>query len=261
MVNKKQDLVSAKLTPAFIQSEYVEKQRSFEDIAKELGSNSNRVRRYAKKIGAKIRNHSEAQAAALSTGKVQHPTAGKKLSHETKEKISRTVEKSWAGISEEERERRRAVQSENFSKRDDLDEMRVKAARAVRNARDVGSKAEQAMIVYLRDKGLKVEFHRKNLIPNQKLEADIYLPELKVIIEMDGIGHRENVFGRLHKQKFADSVKNGLLTTRDFIVIRIQDTAKTNSKAYNRRMWEKLEAIIDRIDDIERPSVLTVKDN
>lgn len=261
MSNIKRDHISSKLTPELIRIEYEEKQRSFEDIAKELGSNSNRIRRYAKKIGAKIRNHSEAQAAALSTGKVQHPTLGKRLSHETKEKISRTVEKSWAGISEEERERRRAVQSENFSKRDDLDEMRTKAARAVRNARLVGSKLEQAMIVYLRDKGITVEFHRKNLVPNQKLEADIYLPALKVVIECDGLNHRENVLGRLDKQKFADSVKNGLLTTRDFIVIRIQDTAKTNSKAYNRRMWEKLEAIIDRIDDIERPSVLTVKDN
>lgn len=261
MVNKKHDIVSSQLTPALIHSEYETKMRSFEDIAQELGTNSNRVRRYAKKIGAKIRNHSEAQAAALKTGKVSHPTQGKKLSYETKEKISKNVEKSWSEISEDERNRRRELQSKNFNKRDDLKEMRVKAAQAIRKARDVGSKLEQAIVVYLRDKGLTVDFHKKQLLLNEKLEVDIYLPDLRVIIEVDGINHRENVLGRLNKQRFADSVKNGLSMSHDFIVIRIQDTAKTNSKAYNRRLWEKLEEVLDRIDTIERPTIITIKDN
>lgn len=261
MSNIKKDHISTILTPEFIRIEYEKKQRSFEDIAKEIGSNANRIRRYAKKVGAKIRNHSEAQKAALKTGRLSHPTKNKKLSAETKEKISKNVEKSWKNISKLERDHRRALQSENFKKRTDLEEMRKKAAQAVRNARDVGSKLEQSIMIALRDRGLTVEFHRKNLVPNEKLEADIYLPELKVVIEVDGPSHRENIYGRLGKQRFADSVKNGLLMQYDFIIIRIEDTAKTNSQAYNRRIWTKVSEVLDRIDSIERPTVITVKDN
>jgi very-short-patch-repair endonuclease len=139
--------------------------------------------------------------------------------------------------------------------------MRTKAMKAIRNARDVGSKLEQAIMMALRDKGLTVEFHRKNLVANEKLEADIYLPDLRVVIESDGPSHRENIFGRLKKQRFADSVKNGLLMQHDFVVIRVVDSAKTNSQAYNRRMCAKIEAIIDSIQNVTRPTVLNVEDN
>jgi hypothetical protein len=47
----------------------------------------------------------------------------------------------------------------------------------------------------------------------------------------------------------------------DFVVIRVVDSAKTNSQAYNRRMCAKIEAIIDSIQNVTRPIVLNVEDN
>lgn len=262
-MNKKHDSISKKLTYESINKEYTEKLRSFEEIANDWGTNANRVRRAAKKLGIHIRSHSEAQTAALKTGKVAHPTAGKQHSLSTKEKISSRLEESWKNVSEEERQKRADAQREIFmsQSKKELDDMRTKAMRAIRNARDIGSKLEQFIMTSLRDKGLTVEFHRKNLVANEKLEADIYLPNERIVIEVDGISHRENVFGRLKKQRFADNVKNGLLLGHDFIVIRVADTAKTNSKAYNRRLWAKIEAILDDLDNVDRPTVLNVEDN
>lgn len=265
MSNVKTDFVRSKLTKSFLETEYVKKQRSFNDIATELNSNANRIRRAAIKLGIPIRNHSEAQKVAIDSGKVQHPTKGKVLSSETREKISDRVSSAWKDISEEERKRRADAQREKFVNQpaNVIREMRTKAARAIREAASTGSKLEQAIMIALRDKGLTVEFHRKNLVANEKLEADIYLPEFKVVIEIDGITHRENVYGtkRLSKTRFADSTKNGLLLGHDFIVIRVADTAKTNSKAYNKRLWKKIEAILDDLQNVERPSVINVEDD
>lgn len=262
MVNKKNDFVAKKLTKELIQTEYVEKERSFEDIAKDLGTYSNRVRRAAIKMGFSLRGHSEAQAAALKTGKVAHPTKGKQFSQESKDKISAKLENAWKNVPKAERKKRADAQRERMMSLTEKErsDMRSKAMKAVRQTRDTGSKLEQAIMMSLRDQGLEVEFHRKNLVANEKLEADIYLPELKVVIESDGISHRENVFGRLRKQKFADSVKNGLLLQHDFVVIRVVDSAKTNSQAYNRRMCAKVMAIINDIQNVQRPTVLSVED-
>lgn len=263
MVNKKNDLVSKKLTLEFFKKEYEEKGRSFGDIASDLGTYANRLRRAYMKLGGTPRDHSEAQKSVLATGKAPHPTLGKRHKAETREKISARVEESWKNISDEDKEARAEKQRKAFlsQPKAKIAEMRTKAMRAIREARDTGSKLERAIVVELQDKGVKVEFHRQNLVANEKLEADIYLPELRVVIEIDGIGHRENVFGRVQKQRFADKVKNGLLMTNDFIVIRVADTAKTNSQAYNRRLWKKVEAIIDDIENIDRPNVLNVEDN
>lgn len=262
MSNIKRDLVSKKLTYEYLKREYVDNQKSFDEIAKELKTNPNRIRRGAKKLGIPARNKSEAQKAALEAGRTTSPTAGKTLSPETKEKISSRLEANWKNITPEDREKRASAQRERFLSQpaDKLKEMRSKAAKAIRAAVDQGSKLERAILIYIRDKGLKAEFHRKNLVANERLEADIYLPDLRVIVELDGINHRENINGRLGKQRFADSQKNGLLMAHDFIIIRVADTAKTNSQAYNRRLWKKIEAILDDIKNIQRPAVLNVED-
>ena len=64
-------------------TKYSVKNRSFSDIAKELGTYTNKVVRAARKHGIDIRDRSEAQKAALKNGRHKHPTKGKKRSNKT----------------------------------------------------------------------------------------------------------------------------------------------------------------------------------
>lgn len=88
-----------------INSLYVTEKKSFADIATIYGTYSNRIRRDAKKLQINIRDKSEAQKNALTTGKHSHPTKGKTRSSETKEKIGLSVLQSWENLSDEEIEK------------------------------------------------------------------------------------------------------------------------------------------------------------
>ena len=72
--------------------------------------------------------------------------------------------------------------------------------------------------------GYDVQFHRKNLIPNENLEIDLYIPRLKTIIEVDGPSHFLPVWGedRLQKQMKADLDKNGLILSKGFVMLRVK---------------------------------------
>ena len=92
------------ITKEFLISEYSVKNRSFGDIAKELGTYTNKVVRAARKHGIEIRNRSQAQKQALKNGRHKHPTKGKKRTKKVKEKISDTVYSFWENIDEEGRD-------------------------------------------------------------------------------------------------------------------------------------------------------------
>ena len=63
------------------------------------------------------------------------------------------------------------------------------AIKAIQIAGKEGSKLEK----FLRDEfvrnGLNVQVHTKNIIPNENLEIDLYFPNIKTIIEIDGPSH------------------------------------------------------------------------
>ena len=82
-------------------TQYVTKERSIGDIAKQLGTYPNAVRRALIKDGVKLRDKSQAQASALKSGRARHPTAGSERPPETKIRISEGVAKDWAESDEE----------------------------------------------------------------------------------------------------------------------------------------------------------------
>ena len=98
------------------------------------------------------------------------------------------------------------------------------------------------------DAGYKVRFHEQ-IIPSENLEIDLYLPELKTIIEIDGPSHFLPIWGeeKLQKQINADLRKSGTLLSKGFVVIRVK---ATGSESVNRKEV-LLNEIIQNIEKIK----------
>ncbi len=80
-----------KKTSDFYYREYIELEKSITQIASELNTYPNNVRRQLKKFGIKIRSKSETQRLALKHKRAVSPTQGKKRDEETRKKISETL--------------------------------------------------------------------------------------------------------------------------------------------------------------------------
>ena len=90
--------------------------------------------------------------------------------------------------------------------------------------------------------------HRKNLIEG-KFEIDLFLPELNTIIEIDGPQHFMPIFGeeRLQSVIKLDAVKNGLLISKGYCVIRIKYMCKHMSQSVERRLWNLVSKEVEKI--------------
>lgn len=205
---------------------YDEEDKSTYQIAEELNTYPNKIRRILLKYGKELRTRSEAQKNALQEGRIEHPTKGRKRSQEEKIKISASLSDYWKEMSEEERQRRIDMAKENWSNMSETQRAKIcqAATESIRKAGKEGSKLEKFILRRITDNGYRVDFHKKNLIPNEKLEIDLYIPELKTIIEIDGPSHFFPVWGeeKLQKQMKADLQKNGLLLSKGYVIIRLK---------------------------------------
>lgn len=241
----------------FIQREHVLNGKSIREIAQELETYPNRLRRDAIALNVAIRGKSEAQSVALKSGRSGHPTKGKKRSDTVKKKISEKRSEVWKNITPEEKEKisKRTKKQWDAMTKEQKDLFRQKAARAVRAAAKNGSKLEIHLHDALRAAGYYVEFHKEQLLQNERLQLDMFLPNDGIAIEVDGPSHFLPIWGNktLQKNKRADGEKNGLLLTRGLIVIRIQQDAPLSQK-YKR---DKANALLDLIKECKtnKPSV------
>lgn len=216
---------------------YVSENKSTYEIAQELNTYPNKIRRVLVKHQVQLKSKSEAQRNAIENGTAIHPTSGKKRSHTEKLSISKGLKKYWDSMSED-LYRDRVKQSQNrWQQMSDVekDNMLSAAIKAIQLAGKEGSKLEKFLQHELSCAGYSVEFHKKNLIPNQHLEIDMYLPDIKTIIEIDGPSHFFPIWGeeKLQKQIKADFDKTGLVLNKGFIIIRIknlEDTVSLTSK-------------------------------
>jgi very-short-patch-repair endonuclease/DNA-binding CsgD family transcriptional regulator len=205
---------------------YSEENKSTYEIAELLNTYPNKIRRTLKKHGVSLKSKSEAQKLALESGRCQHPTEGKKRSLEERVKISDGLISHWDSISEEEKEKRAKQAKDRWNKMSasQKDRMSQLATAAIRKAGKEGSKLEKFIGKKVQEAGYRVEFHNKRLIPMENLEIDIYIPELKTIIEVDGPSHFLPIWGedKLQKQIKADLHKSGLILSRGFAIIRVK---------------------------------------
>ena len=207
-------------------SMYDDQDLSTYQIAKELETYPNKIRRILIKHGKELKSKSEAQKVALKTGRSKHPTEGRERSHVEKLNISKSMSSYWDEMDESDREARVEDSKERWAKMapEKRKEMQALAIEGIRRASTEGSKIENFVVKTVSDGGYRVQFHKKDLIPNQNLEIDLYIPSLKTIIEVDGPSHFLPVWGedRLKKQMKADLDKNGLILAKGFVMIRIK---------------------------------------
>lgn len=204
---------------------YNDANHSTYEIAKQLNTYPNKIRRILLRHGYQLKDKSEAQKAALETGRSSHPTAGKKRTEVEKIAISQSLVNYWEKMSDQEREKRIQQAKENWQNMSEeaKEAMRSKGIAAIRSAATEGSKLEKFIAEKLIDAGFSIKLHEV-IIPAENLEIDLYIPQLKTIIEVDGPSHFLPIWGeeKLQKQVNADLRKSGVLLSKGYAVIRVK---------------------------------------
>lgn len=226
--------------------------KSTYQLAEDLNTYPNKIRRALKKLGVTLKTKSEAQKQALASGRHKHPTKGTIRDETTKAKISESVYTYWQELSDDEREARAETARINWENMDEAakDNLRHSAAEAVREAAKNGSKMEIFLKNHLTQEGHQVIFHKKGLVANSNLEVDLFLPSLKVAVEIDGPAHFFPIWGQesLNRHIKADAEKAGLLLAAGFVLIRVKHLSKTLTAKHKRDLVTMIDAELDKID-------------
>jgi very-short-patch-repair endonuclease len=160
--------------------------------------------------------------------------------------------KHWDEMSEEERDKKVQEGKDRWENMDSTlkEKMNTLRIEALRKAGKEGSKLEKFMLRKLTENGYKVDFHNHNLIPNEKLEIDMYIPKLRTIIEVDGPSHFLPIWGeeKLDKQIKADLKKNGRILSKGFAIIRVKVIRKVSLK----RKQDMLKNVLNQLQNIEK---------
>lgn len=251
--------MSDDLKAKYIKKMYIDEKKSFETIAKEFDTYANKIRRDAKKFNINIRNKSEAQKNAISTGIHKHPTKGTERNETTKQKIGKSMIDSWSSLTEDQIKKRKDKQRKKWESmsEDKKKEMLKKANSAVRVASVLGSKLEKFILQNLINDGYRVDFHKEQTLSNTKLQLDLFLPTMDIVIEIDGPSHFLPVWGQetLEKNKKYDKKKEGLIIGKGWKLIRViqtRDFCNTRAKI----IYNKLSDILKNIKNYKENKIL-----
>lgn len=250
--------MSLEITSEIILDLYNNQKLSPYEIATKLNTYPNKVRRLLKKLGVQIRDKSEAQSLALTTGRHQHPTKGTTRSNDTKVKISEKVSTYWQNLPDDLKEKRAEQSRDMWNNMTDREKelLRKSAAEAIRAASKDGSKIEKFLRLDLTKHGFNVIYHKKSMVMNENLEMDLFIPEAKTVVEIDGPTHFLPIWGEesLKKHIKADLHKNGLLLGSGYVVIRIKYLVKNLSEKNKRDISIKLVSLLNEIKkDFPKP--------
>jgi len=210
----------------YLKYEYYTKEKTFQEIAENFGTNKTFISRVFKKYGLTPNNKSEAQKISLKKGIASHPTKGKKREYLVKDKIAKTMKKMWAERSPEEIQKIKDKARENLlsvpiEKRE---KYYKKSSETNRKNGIEGSRLEKFISKFLILNKYKLELHKKQLIENEEMHLDIFLPEQGIAIEIDGAHHFKDIYGeeKLRKRETQDNVKNWLVVSAGYFMIRVQ---------------------------------------
>jgi len=242
---------------------YITQNLSTYVIAKNFNTYHQKVTRYLKKWGVKLKSKSDAQKIALDSGRFIHPTKGKKREESVKNKISESMVNAWDKISDSEKQKRSEKAKTNW---DNLTETEKKslqesAHRAIRTSAKEGSKLEKYLYDNLMYYGFQAVFHKKELIPNNKLEVDIFITDKKTAIEIDGPSHFLPIWGedKLLKTKASDMQKAGLLNGYGYNLIRVKQVVKNVSAFQSKRTLNELMKILNTIEMSEPSQFIEIE--
>lgn len=244
---------------------YINQNLSTYIIAEKMNTYHQKITRYLKKWGIPLKNKSQAQKLALDSGRFTHPTKGMMRSAEVKNKISASMADAWDKISDTEKQKRSEKARENWNNLTDVEKntLQDSAHKAIRVSAKEGSKLEKYLYQNLMYKGFQVVFHKKELIPNNKLEVDIFVTDKKTAIEIDGPSHFLPIWGedKLLKTKSSDMQKAGLLNGYGYNLIRVKQVVKNVSAFQSRRTLDELNTVLSSIDVSEAPKFIEIEIN
>jgi len=88
------------------------------------------------------------------------------------------------------------------------------------------------------------------MLLNERLEIDMFVPELSVAIEIDGPSHFLPVWGQeaLERTQKSDRQKSGLILSSGLILIRIKHTKGLSEKCKR----ETLASLKDELDKLKK---------
>jgi len=232
---------------------YIDQNKSTYEIAEVFKTYPNKIRRILVKNGVVLKTKSEAQKNAIEQGVAIHPTSGKKRSHQEKIKISSGLKKYWDEMDEKLYKSKIQQAKKRWKNMSELEKanMLEAAIKSIQVAGKEGSKLEKFIYSELTKAGHKVEFHKKQLIQNENLEIDMYVPSVKTIIEIDGPSHFLPIWGeeKLQKQIKADFNKTGLILSKGMIIIRVKHLSDSVCLADKEKL--RLD-ILNRLDTIKK---------
>ena len=236
----------------YIIDQYTKENKSTYEIAQDIGTYPNKIRRTLNTLGVDLRDRSSAQTVAIQSGRHEHPTRGKKRTEAEKVAISNGMSNFWENMEDSERERRAKLSKEQWASMSEEEKanLRKLAAEAVRKASKEGSKIEKFIYEGLTDAGYQVIFHKRGLIPNENMEVDLFVPGIKTAIEIDGPAHFLPIWGEANLQKHirADAQKAGMLLNRGYVILRVKNLIKNISQ---KRMRDILVQVIDELEKID----------
>ena len=244
----------------YIIEQYTVQNKSTYEIAPDLKTYPNKIRRALNTLGVTLRDKSKAQTVAIKSGRHEHPTKGKKRTEAEKVAISNGMASYWDEMEDKERERRSQLSKKQWREMSDEDKanLRKLAAEAVRKASKEGSKIEKFIHEGLTKAGYEVIFHKRGLVANDKLEVDLFVPALKTAIEIDGPAHFLPIWGEesLQRNIRSDAQKAGLLINRGFVILRVKNIIRNLSQ---KNMRDTLNGIIVELEKIKENFPPTTK--
>lgn len=222
---------------------------SIREIAKLIGASSSTLQRQFVQLGITCLTKSEIQKHLLESGKLEHPTRGKETSQETKNKISESIAEAWKTSEKMQTNISEAAKAQWANMNEGEKKQRLaKASDGIREAAKNGSKLQNFLKEGLKDNGYGSLKDKTAVLPNQKLEFDIFVPEIRTIVEVDGPSHFKPIWGQevFQKNLGRDSQKAGLALNYKFYFIRVKQT-KNFSHRYGSKLLILLVDLLNRI--------------
>lgn len=223
---------------------------SLREIARQYKTYAVKLSRFCAKHNIPTLSKSEALQSGYDSKRITPAMLGKQRSEEEKILISERQHEFWKSMSEDERSRRSALQSEIFARREDKESFHKKGCRAIRRAADEGSKLEKAVKQFFDENNIEYYHHYTGLFGGTQLEADFYLPEYSIVLEVDGPSHFSADFGvdKYADQLRADEKKNGLVLSMGMSIIRVRHSTMLYKRDY-RKVFNFLKTVIPTLDN------------
>jgi len=233
-----------------IDEAYNTQNMSWTEIAKLAGTYPNKILRDAKRLGVKSRDRSNAQKLALQSGRHKHPTKNVGHSETSKAKIGDSLHASWNSRGEDAKKAHADAARERWNARspEEIEKTKRAAFDAIRRAATEGSHLEQFLLDSLIEQGFKVEFHKEQWVSRDRLQIDIFLPEINTAIEVDGPSHFRDIWGSetLEKNIRRDGEKTGMLLRLGCCIVRIKQS-KGLTKKFKRDTLSQLVKVLSAI--------------